>query len=156
GVADQDWTTSSGVPWWLVFPKKKDITRDQKSYIMAYTEHFSPSYQGVMDEKSVADFIIIQEIANNPDAYYRSMYVTKYPSYPNDDLLHMGPIWDLDAGFANYNREKEFCSTNAWRINLRSGDAFQPLQLLWKESRFRQAISNRWLALRDDGGRHDP
>lgn len=117
-----------------------------------------------MDEQSAADFIILQEIANNVDAYQKSLHVTKYPIYPSNDLVHMGPIWDLDLAFGNYAEvpsngplnydEKTMgaytyavCETNQWRME-RAG-YFGPLMEMWKLPQFRWAIYNRWWALRN-------
>jgi hypothetical protein len=85
---DYDWMVSySGEQWQFVSPK--ELTPAQQNYIKHHTDyidakftHGSPAYEpgeydGVMDEQSAADFVILQEIAYNVDAYVKSLHVTK-------------------------------------------------------------------------------
>lgn len=162
--ADFDWQSfyDPKLRWWFVSPKRKNLNKAQKDYIRDYMDiyveaKFAPGspaydpweYDEEMDERSAADFVIIQEFANNVDAYWKSMHVTKHDYYPGDGLVHMGPIWDLDLAFANYNYNPEgLCSTTVWRME--TGGVFQPLRQMWKVGQFRSAIYERWRALRSD------
>ncbi|MDN5941140.1 MAG: CotH kinase family protein [Nitrospira sp.] len=152
--------------WWFVSPKRT-LTEVQKDYIKHYmdvsfeSKFFPPSvsydpyeYDEWMDERSAVDFVIIQEIANNVDAYWKSMHITKQRLYPGNDLIHMGPIWDLDLAFSNYNdpeveAHEQLCATDSWRME--KAGHFQPLREMWKVPQFRRAIYDRWRALRIDG-----
>lgn len=166
-----DWQSSFNDPsldpvrWWFVSPKRKDLDPVQKDYIrrnMDYFEaQFSPGsyydpshYEEVMDERSAADFVIIQELANNVDAYWKSMHVTKHELklFGGDNLVHMGPIWDLDLAFGNYDQSplEGLCGTTGWRMETKFGAFFQPLKEMWKVAQFRRAIYQRWWALRSD------
>jgi hypothetical protein len=53
----------------------------------------------IVDTRSLAEYYIISEFANNPDAYDSSYYF--YKDGP-DDKIHAGPIWDYDYAFANH------------------------------------------------------
>ena len=110
------------------------------------------NYEEGMDERSAVDFMIIQELSNNVDAYWKSMHLTKQRD-ASGGLVYMGPIWDLDLAFANYNYAPEgLCGNTTWRMNTtKSGVAFQPLWEIWRMWPFRQAIRDRWNALRNAG-----
>jgi CotH kinase protein len=183
--SDFDWRTFySRQPWWLVSPNKKQISPAQQRYIKDFMDIYVDAkfsrgstayepweYDEVMDEQSAVDFVIIQEIANNPDGYWKSLHVTKYPLEHNghiDDLVHMGPIWDLDLAFGNYaelqntqslnyddlppaekSKVNAVCETDRWRIE-KSVPKFGPLWEMWSVPQFRRAIYNRWWSLRSD------
>ena len=53
----------------------------------------------IVDTRSLAEYYIISEFANNPDTYDSSYYF--YKDGP-DDKIHAGPIWDYDYAFANH------------------------------------------------------
>lgn len=161
---DYDWRSSYDpkLTWWFVSPKWKDLDQARKAYIRSdmdlFEAWFSPGspfydpwwYDEVMDERSAADFVIIQELANNVDAYWKSMYITRHDTVsPPLFNVHMGPIWDLDLAFGNYDHNPEgLCSTTVWRME--TGGVFQPLRQMWNVASFRQAIYERWRALRND------
>jgi hypothetical protein len=168
GEIDYDWKTTVKQPWWLVSPKS--VTSSQLDYVKLVTEYlgpifYAPQYDETIHEQSAADFIIMQELAYNADAYRRSMHLTKYPSswvntrppnnYPNDNRVHMGPIWDLDSGFGNFYHNGysadnplfyvgsndrwrtidkpaySVCYTDRWRIDDHPDEVFVPLRLMW-------------------------
>ena len=55
-----------------------------------------------LDEESLADWILFMELTNNTDcAFRRSCFFTKTP----DSKLKMGPVWDFDLAFGNFNRD---------------------------------------------------
>lgn len=77
----------------------------------AYGNYDAWDYDEYFDERSAADFIIMQELALNVDGYQKSMHITKHP-FPiigdvlrqeYDGLVHMGPVWDFDLAFGNYD-----------------------------------------------------
>ena len=86
--------------------------------------------------------MIIQELSNNVDAYWKSMHLTKQRD-ASGGLVYMGPIWDLDLAFANYNYAPEgLCGNTTWRMNTTNwGVAFQPLWEIWRMRPFRPGDS---------------
>lgn len=90
--------------------KDPELTKAIKGRIIGQIERFEAmlnsnqvedknmGYKSWIDDKSFVDFIIIQEVFKNTDGYRRSGYF-----YRGDDgLLHMGPIWDLNAAMGNH------------------------------------------------------
>ena len=56
-------------------------------------------WKNYIDEKSLIDWILLEECAKNPDSnMYSSCYVFFNPA---DQKLHFGPVWDFDLGFGN-------------------------------------------------------
>lgn len=54
----------------------------------------------LIDVESFADYFILSELSNNPDAYCSSWF---FYMDGEDDKIHVGPIWDYDFAFGNTN-----------------------------------------------------
>ena len=54
--------------------------------------------QQICDVGSFVKYFVFEDFIANPDAFGSSFYI--YTDGP-DDLLHAGPVWDLDRSFAN-------------------------------------------------------
>lgn len=81
-----------------------------------------------LDESSFIDWLIINEIAKNPDScWYSSCYMYFNPS---DQKLYMGPVWDFDIGFGNvnYNESSEYegfwAKESGWYVRLFEDSVF--------------------------------
>lgn len=90
------------------YPKAKEITFEQKSYIQTYVrdmeralfqEKFSGagSYHQYLNDSSFIDFMIINEMAKNIDGYRLSSYLYK----GKNKLMNCGPIWDFNLTYGN-------------------------------------------------------
>ncbi len=93
------------------YPKGDRIAEAQKSYITDqifqfesavfsedYTNSAGKRYTDLIDLKSFADFILINEFAKNSDGYKLSSYLRKDKDSKNSKLV-AGPIWDFDQTF---------------------------------------------------------
>lgn len=153
-----DWRSAvdPATKWWFVQPKQKDRTLAHLDHLRDFMNNtfesmFKPgspsydpaNYRTLASQSAAVNFVIIQEMANNADAYWKSMHVTKQ----RDNRLYMGPIWDLDLAFANAKFASETCRTDNWRIET-SNPVFQPLREMWKVPAFRQALKDGWYYLR--------
>ncbi len=152
------WTMSS---WWgatvdyiFVLPKPKNAIIAQKSYIKGEftkletaTNNNNASiidgYPSLIDIPSFIDYMIINELASNPDAYQFSTYFHK----DRNGKLRAGPIWDLDLSFGNdlfmwgYDRSK----TNLWYFIdefWNNGSKFW--NNLFVNSQYKCYLSKRW------------
>jgi hypothetical protein len=154
-----DWVSSSSpatpaqkTAWYYVSPKPNFL---QKTFIQNYMNNtfepmFTPgnakyapaNYAQVLDDVTAAKFMVVEEMSNNVDAYWKSMYLTR----PKGGKVFMGPVWDLDGGFANDFHDPNACATDNWRIV--SAPNFQPLVELWKLKAFRVVFKNLWFSLR--------
>ena len=144
-------------------PDAEDITIQQKSYIQNYVHEFenalnSPDftdpvsgYISYIDVSSFIDFFLINELANNVDAYRLSTYITK----DKNGKLKMGPVWDFNFSLGNAN----YCSsgeTNVWAytFNERCGNHDQQVPFWWakllQDPSFVNQLQKRWTKLRED------
>ena len=114
----------------VVYPKQKDITDEQFDYIQDWmytfeenlsSKNFNHPELGMhnyIDYASFVDYLLLNELARNPDAYRISTYFYK-KNDENGGKLHMGPIWDFNIAMGNAN----FClgsSTQDWVLNYNS------------------------------------
>ena len=99
------------------------------------------------------DFILLNELAHNVDAYRLSTYVYK-DTDADGGLVHAGPIWDFDRALGNVN----YCScyeTYGWVPDdlAACGAGYQyPFwwTKVWSDPAFQDAMRCRWEALRAD------
>jgi hypothetical protein len=159
------WTMSShigvnDVTFIHVLPKYEDVTPQQNAYIKSEFVKLSNSaflgdasfltgYPGVIDIPSFVDYMIINEISANADAYHFSTYYHKDRS----GKLRAGPIWDLNLTYGydlfiwGFDRSK----TNTWQFS--NGDNEGPMfwQDLFNDPKFRCCLSRRWNQLIQPG-----
>ncbi len=145
------------------YPKPSDIAIEQESYIIDYINNFETimsdydyanletGYPSVMDRGSFVDFILLQELSKNVDAYRLSTYIYKDKESINDKL-HAGPIWDINHGFGNCDYGETWI-TDGWLLdyNPEGGDqmAFW-WELIWDDNNFKNLVSERYSQLRSN------
>ena len=158
--------TSDDIPleYQVIYPNENDLQPEQFQYIQDYMDDFEAAlsgddfadpllgYRQYIDINSVIDFLLLNELGRNPDAYRISTYFHK----EHDDdggLLKMGPIWDFNIAMGNANycmgsspegwvfNYNEVCPNDAWLVGY-----------WWERFRsdraFVDAVSERWQALR--------
>ena len=143
------------------YPKPSDIAPEQEEYIIDYIHNFesvmlSPNYTdteigypSILNTESFVDFILLQEIAKNVDAYRLSSYIYK-DKESIDNRLTAGPIWDINHGFGNCDYGETWL-TEGWLLeyNPEGGDQMSFWwELLWEDENFREQISQRYSQLR--------
>ncbi|MEM9823633.1 MAG: CotH kinase family protein [Bacteroidota bacterium] len=111
------------------YPKSEDLNDAQKNYIQGLMQDFEDlmrqpfpefndsldGYHKYIDPSSFVDFILINEMCKNVDAYRLSTYLYKNKN-SIDPLIKAGPVWDFNLGFGNVN----FCmgpSTEDWVLD---------------------------------------
>ena len=103
----------------------------------------------MMNVESFVDFILLQELAKNVDAYRLSTYIYK-DKESVDNRLTAGPIWDFNHGFGNCDYGETW-ETNSWLLeyNPEGGDqmAFW-WELLWQDVNFQYKTAQRYTELR--------
>ena len=103
-----------------------------------------------MDEKTLADFIIIKEFVGDMDGY-TSTYFYKRRGV---DKLFFGPIWDCDKGWNNDKRNTDRNPLGSLMIY--AGFYMPPyinpdwFHRLWQDETFRQFVGKRWAAKRSE------
>ena len=143
------------------YPKPSDIVPEQEAYIEEYINGFetimmgtdytndSTGYPSMMNVESFVDFILLQELAKNVDAYRLSTYIYK-DKESVDNRLTAGPVWDINHGFGNCDYGETWEVDN-WLLeyNPEGGDqmAFW-WELLWEDLAFQHKAAVRYTELR--------
>lgn len=126
------------------YPKASVIQNAQKQYIQDFIEDFESvmysssfndpetGYPAIIDINSFANFILINELAKNVDAYRLSTFFYKDRNSVNSRLF-AGPVWDINLGFGNADYYNGF-NPNGWMINSHAsfGDDFT-LPFWWEK-----------------------
>ena len=143
------------------YPKPSDIVPEQENYIINYINDFetimssdqyndqSTGYPSVLNVDSFVDFILLQELAKNVDAYRLSTYLYK-DKESVDNRLTAGPVWDFNHGYGNCDYGETWEFTN-WLLeyNPEGGDQMSFWwELIWQDDYFQNKISERYTELR--------
>ena len=113
-----------------------------------YTNNLT-GYPSLLDVDSFIDFILLQELAKNVDAYRLSTYIYKDKA-SIDNKLHAGPVWDFNHGFGNCNYGETW-DPAGWLLeyNPEGGDQMSFWwELLWADENFRHKAAERYTELR--------
>ena len=137
-------------------PKEDAVTEEQKAYIEDYLNKAEAAivsgagYEEYIDVDSFVDWIIIHEITYNLDSCFRrSCYMTK----DKGGKLKMGPIWDFDLAFGNYDIDSPYYSD--W-VTVGYGSTYDEAYVtinwcnyLMNDPDFRSRLRERWFEVRD-------
>ena len=144
-----EWTTNKGSVFQYYYPDGNDITAAQMGYIRSYindVEAALDSAGGVddisdlVDTESLVDYIILNELSNNKDAYAYSVVFYKERG---DDRLYFGPPWDYDTAFGNHISSR----IKGLRIDDRI-DSGVFWDLIWKHTFIHDMVAERWREVR--------
>ncbi|MFN5170914.1 MAG: CotH kinase family protein [Cyclobacteriaceae bacterium] len=95
-------------------PKGGDMAETQRTYIREYIRQFQSAltstgfsnpatgFMRLLDVPDAVNFILINEIGKNIDAYVFSTYLYKERD-SRGGKLHLGPLWDFNLAFGNVN-----------------------------------------------------
>lgn len=137
-------------------PEEDVITDEQKAYIEDYLNKAEAAivsgegYEEYIDVDSFVDWIIIHEITYNLDSCFRrSCYMNK----DKGGKLKMGPIWDFDLAFGNYDIDSPYYSD--W-VTVGYGETYEEAYVtinwcnyLMNDPSFRSRLRERWNQVRD-------
>ena len=141
----------------FVDPKGEDLSPEQADYIKDYISKFESAlssgnykseegYEALIDVASFIDFMIVNEVSKNIDAYIFSTYMHK-ANDRDGGLLKMGPLWDFNLAFGNvdYNRNAQFAP--GWMFN-------DDMRMYWfrrlmSDENFMKRFNCRWKELRE-------
>jgi len=152
------WTMSSYLSGYDVafiheLPKPEYVTSKQHFYIKSEFEKLSTTasgndisfvsgYPSVIDIPSFVDYIIINELSANADAYQYSTFYHK----DRNGKLRAGPIWDLNLTFGNdlffWGFDRSW--TNTWQFSNGDNEGPKFWRDLFNNPKFRCYLSKRW------------
>ena len=154
------YTPKKNIKMTYKYPEDDDYHQSQYDYITnflgtvenaLYGSDFKDATNGwrkYLDEKTMADFIIIKEFVGDMDGY-TSTYMYKRRGY---DKLFFGPVWDCDKGWDNDVRvphsqyqplKSLMLYAGFWMPSYVSNDWFQKV---WSDPEFRKFVAARWAA----------
>jgi len=146
------------------YPKDDECRPEQYEYITdfinraeqaLYASNYKDPQNGWrkwFDEKTLADFIIIKELAGDLDGY-TSTYLYKRRGV---DKFFFGPIWDCDKGWNNDRRVPHpqyqplsslMIYAGFWMPSYVENDWFWRF---WSDETFRAFVAARWAARKDE------
>jgi hypothetical protein len=142
------------------FPKPTAITPQQHNYIKGWFEKLSSTAQtgnssfengfpSLIDIPSFINFMIMNELAANVDAYQFSTFFHK----DKNGKLRAGPLWDLNLTYGNdlFMWGLDRSKTNTWQFD--NGDNVGPKfgKDLFNNANYRCYLAKRWTELVQDG-----
>ncbi len=109
------WNGTKDVHYVYHTPEPDEIVEVQKQYIQDWVEEFEQvlysenykdpqtGYRAYIDVPSFINYLLINEVAMNGDAYKKSCHFHKDKDRDNiRSLLNAGPVWDMDWAFRDY------------------------------------------------------
>lgn len=99
-------------------------------------------WRTMLDIPSTVDYVILQELFRNQDAFVRSTYL----QLAEDGRLELGPGWDFDLSAGNVS-----IPAYAPAQGFIPADRSVWLHRLYADAGFRAAVRERWLELRGEG-----
>jgi hypothetical protein len=145
-------------------PKADNIKTEQLNYITKWVNNFETvmnsskfddpksGYPKYINQASFVDYILLNELSKNIDAYRISTYFYKDKD-SNDSLLHAGPVWDYNIALGNAN----YCNANndigwAMDFNNQCPNDYWTIPFWWQklfeDPHFRSLLKTRWQELR--------
>lgn len=146
------------------YPTGENINPEQEAYIRAYTDSLEAALAGsrrdygrYLDLASFADYLIVNEVVKNVDAYRLSLFMHKDRDSAGGKLT-MGPVWDFNIalGNVNYNVHPslELQRPSTHRLQIGNGATWisTPFWFWWRrllqDEAFIDTLTNRWHAHR--------
>lgn len=98
---EKSWFNSNkGNPVTIKSPDEDEITANQKQYIRNFFNKMENQWPTYLDVNSFLRHFLVGELSGNTDTYW-SVFMYKDR---DEDLLHVGPVWDFDLAFNNDQR----------------------------------------------------
>jgi hypothetical protein len=141
-------------------PDPETITTEQNYYIKsqflklsdlahANDQSVETGFPSIIDVPSFIDYMILNELASNADAYTYSTFYHK----DKNAKLRAGPLWDMDLTFGNdlflwgYDRSK----TWFWQFSNGENDGPKFWTDLFNNPKYKCYMSRRWNHLTESG-----
>jgi hypothetical protein len=144
----------------LLFVQPQHPAPRQKQWLASYFDSLESSlpprtspadpkvYGRFLDVESFVDFLLLEELVKNIDAYRFSMSMYKDREGP----LKMGPIWDFDLSTGNADYD-DGCDADGWLVKQFASARNAKAPALWwrgllQDRSFDDRVRSRWAELR--------
>jgi hypothetical protein len=169
----RDWVSPvSQTVYSYYYPRFDQITTAQGAYLRDHMRRFEAlmrsngwndadtGYRRWLHLPSWVDFALIQELSLNPDAYFKSVYLQKWPQSKGGKLA-IGPFWDFDIAFGVVDF-RDGRNTQSWAHTMNRFGAERVAyatpgkvpyvpeywERLWTDPAFQRDLKCRWQELR--------
>lgn len=142
------------------WPKPEYVTTAQNNYIKsvflnllasttANNASITNGFPSIIDVPSFVDFILVNELASNVDAYTFSTYYHK----DRNGKLRAGPVWDENLTFGNdlFQFGVDRSKPDVWQFSNGSNEGPKYVRDLCKNATFKCYLSRRWNELTQPG-----
>jgi len=142
------------------WPKPEDVTTQQTNHIKSVflnlqtactggNTSLTNGYPSIIDIPSFIDYILINEISSNADAYSYSAFYHK----DRNGKLRAGPAWDMNLTYGNdlFNFGVDRSKPDVWQFSNGSNEGPKYYRDLFSEVQFRCYLSRRWNELTQPG-----
>ena len=131
-------------------PKPEDVTPEQNDYIHsqftaletdAQTDdsNIITGFPSVIDIPTFIDFMILNELSSNVDAYQISTYFHK----DRGGKLRAGPVWDFNLSFG-HDEFGDRSRTDVWQFDNNDNEGPRFWKQLFANDEFKCYLSKRW------------
>ena len=140
--------------WQHRYPRPEVISAGQRKYLQdavadfertLMRDRFGEETRKRIDVASFVDYLLVQELTNNIDAFWKSWFFYKHADGAGGRYI-MGPVWDHDLSMGNVGYAKGHCATV-----LVSPTARSPFRQVFEDESFRNLLRCRWDGLRQRG-----
>ncbi len=141
-------------------PKPEDITTQQHNYIqsrfqaLAATANFNNTaiaggYPSIIDIPSFVDFMVINELSSNADAYQLSTFFHQ----DRGGKLRAGPVWDINLSYGNdlFAFGLDRSHYDVWQFDNLDNTGSRFWKDLFQSPAYRCQFARRWNALTQPG-----
>jgi len=140
-----DYFMSYGIPYAIKSPKPTVLLQDQFAFIKSFVDESlyalnnGYDYTPYIDIDSFIDWFIVNEVFQNVDSGYSSVFLYKDAG----DVLKMGPIWDFDLSAGNPGHlGDDLRQPEGWYTNLQYKNLWY--YYLFEYDEFKLALQTRW------------
>ncbi len=143
-------TEGNGNIFWVMPHSPKNLSDVQREYITDFLKNadaaiysndkYSTLWEQYIDIESLATYYVVQEIADNPEAFSGSCYM--YKQRGDSTKLLFGPIWDCDHSY--YRQSSEYQDEFIYE-DVPSNWYCRWIAEIAKFPRFQSCVREKWL-----------
>jgi CotH kinase protein len=120
---------------------RADVVRFERALYGGRFRHPERGWRGRLESSAAIDFVLLQELFGNQDAFHASTYLHRAPS----GRIVLGPIWDFDIAMGNTTLD-HFRTPPGWQLGARPY-----VGRLYQDRGFVRGMAARWRELRTAG-----
>jgi hypothetical protein len=120
---------------------RRDVARFERALYGKRFRHPRRGWRARLDPAAAVDYVLLQEIFGNQDAFHASTYFHRAPGGP----IVFGPLWDFDIAMGNTTLDR-FRTPPGWHLGARPY-----VGRLYQDGGFVRALARRWREVRRMG-----